>query len=174
MIPVNQMIHNHFSPSRSDSGGQTGYFGGILTRVSLRTPMQEVVERMRRVSEDLREIRKRLEEVCKAESADARVLEEVLKLDLIREFKNSIDQIRLFLWSYFQAAVDKYESGPDDRTLQEFRLRRAIELLRGIQEEISMPMTPAQLEVKSLFERLQNLADITVEKHMATKEDNGR
>ncbi len=133
--------------------------------------MEEVVERMRRVSEDLREIRKRLEEVCNTESADPRVLEEVLKLDLIRDFKNSIDQIRLFLWNYFQAAADKYESGPDDPTLQEFRLRRAIELLRSVQDEIAMPMTPAQLEVKSLFERLQNLTDITVEKHMATKEN---
>ncbi len=136
--------------------------------------MEDVVERMRRVSDDLREIRKRLEEVCKTETADPRVLEEVLKLDLIRDFKTSIDQIRLFLWNYFQAAADKYESNPDDPTLQEYRLRRAIELLRSVQEEITMPMSTAQLEVKSLFERLQNLADVTVEKHMATKEDNGR
>lgn len=135
--------------------------------------MQEVVERMRRVSEDLREIRKRLEELCDSETPDHKVIDEVLQLDLIRDFKTSIDQIRLFLWNYFQAAVDRCQADPDD-TLQEFRLRRATEMLRSLQDEITMPTTPAQLEVRSLFERLQTLADVAVERHMAEKEENGK
>lgn len=131
--------------------------------------MQEVVGRMRRVSEDLREIRTRLENLCNIDPNDQQVLDEVLQLDLIRDFKSSIDQFRLFLWNYFQAAVDRCETEPD-HALQELRLRRVTEMLRSLQDEIVMPMTPVQLEAQSLFERLQNIADVAVERHLAIRE----
>lgn len=134
--------------------------------------MQEVVVRMRRVSEDLREIRLRLEELRNSHEAHHQVVDEVLELDLVREFKNSVDQIRLFLWDYFQAATNR--SGPEpDRALREFRLKRATEMLRSVQDDITMPATP-DLDVKPLFERLQNIADIAVERHFAASKDSDK
>lgn len=132
--------------------------------------MQEVVERMRRVSEDLRQIRKRLDEVRLNEPADQKVVEEVLNLDLVRDFKRSIDEMRLFLWHYFQAAVENHNSAPSN-SLQEMRLKRATEMLRSVQEQIGQPMTREQLDVRSLFERLQNIADVTVDRAMSDKDN---
>jgi hypothetical protein len=128
--------------------------------------MQDVVVRMRRVSEDLREIRSRLEELRSSQYAQHQVVDELLELDLVRDFKNSIDQIRLYLWDYFQAAIDTHNPEPD-QALKEFRLRRATEMLRSVQDDITIPTTPDS-EVKSLFERLHSIADVAVERHFAT------
>jgi hypothetical protein len=131
--------------------------------------MQEIVLRMRRVSEDLREIGKRLEQLRNSRNMDERqVVDEVLQLDLIREFKSSLDQIRMFLWEYFQEACTRYEAAPE-HCVEEFRLRRATEMLRSVQDDITIPIVQDHIEVKSLFERLQQLADVTVERHFATK-----
>ncbi len=132
--------------------------------------MQEVVERMRRVSEDLRQIRKRLDEVRLNEPAYQKVVDEVLNLDLARDFKRSIDEMRLFLWHYFQVAMSNHNSAPTD-TVQEMRLKRAAEMLRSVQEGIGQPMTREQMDVRSLFERLQNIADITVDRAMSEKDE---
>ncbi len=134
--------------------------------------MQEVVVRMRRVSEDLREIRKRLEQLRNDPDADDKIVDEVLQLDLVREFKSSIDEMRMFLWEYFQAAVTKCSNEPE-RALQEFRLKRATEMLRSLQDYMAFPATPEGIEVRSLFERIQELADLTVERHYAAKSPNG-
>ena len=131
--------------------------------------MQEVVERMRRVCDDLREIRKRLDEIRPSEPTDQEMVDIVLNLDLVREFKRSIDEMRLFLWNYFQAAVTSHIDKPSD-TLQEMRLKRATELLRSVQEQLGVPMTREQMDVRSLFERLQNIADSTVERAIAEKD----
>jgi hypothetical protein len=169
MIPINQMIHNHFSLSGGDSGGQNGPAMVFWRERKKRRNMQEVVLRMRRVSEDLREIRKRLEELRGSNEAHHQVVDEVLELDLIREFKSSVDQVRLFLWDYFQAAAHMPEPEPD-QALKEFRLRRATEMLQSVQNDITMPTTP-DTDVKSLFERLHDIADIAVERHFATPKD---
>jgi hypothetical protein len=131
--------------------------------------MQEVVVRMRRVSEDLREIRQRLEELRNSDEAQQQVVEQVLELDLIREFKNSVDEIRLFLWDYFQAAAHR-PGVQSDGALNEFRLRRATEMLRSVQDDITMPAS-TDAEVKSLFERLHRIADVAVERHFAMSKD---
>ncbi len=129
--------------------------------------MQDVVVRMRRVSEDLRVIRERLEELRVDHKADHQVIDEVLELDLISDFKGAVDQIRLFLWDYFQTAA--IQSGLDhNRAIQQFRLRRAAEMLRSMQDQITIPGGPDP-EITSLFERLQNLADVAVQRHFATK-----
>lgn len=133
--------------------------------------MEEVVVRMRRVSEDLRVIRDRLEELRAGDEKQQRVLDEVLELDLIREFKCSVDQIRLFLWEYFQSAAAR--SGPEvDQQLREFRLRRATEMLCSMQDHVNIPYDP-ETEIKSLFERLRIIADVAVERHFSRKDDYG-
>lgn len=125
---------------------------------------------MRRVSEDLQAIRKRLEELRLSDAANRQVVEELLNADLIKEFKRSIDEIRVFLWTNFQAAADQCGEG-SDRSLQQLRLQRAAEMLRSVQEPVAAPVTPDQLEGESLFERLQNMADVAVERHMANSEE---
>jgi hypothetical protein len=131
--------------------------------------MNEVIVRMRRVSDDLREIRTRLEHISGSHDADRQMVDEVLQLDLIREFKSSLDDVRNFLWDYFQQASSQYGTMPDHA--QEFRLKRATEMLRSVQDDITLPTGHEQLHVQSLFERLQRLADVTVERHFAKKDD---
>lgn len=128
--------------------------------------MQDVVLRMRRVSADLRAIRKRLDQMRAEHGPDHRVLDEALELDLIRDFKSSIDEVRSFLWEYFQDAASRFGSEPD-HALEQLRLRRATELLRSMQDEVVMPNEHPV--VQSLFERLQQLADSTVERHFSER-----
>jgi hypothetical protein len=131
--------------------------------------MQEIVFRMRRVSADLREIRRRMELIRSGPDENHQMVGELLQLDLIRDFKSSVDEMRSFLWDYFQE-IAKGSGTTSEPGVQEFRLKRATEMLRSVQDDITLPSRNQAGDAKSLFETLQELADFAVERHITKKD----
>ncbi|MGH9650816.1 MAG: hypothetical protein ACRD3A_07720 [Terriglobales bacterium] len=130
--------------------------------------VEEVSQRIRRVTEDLRAIQ---EELNRAAALDperperSRLLDELVTLDLLADFRSAIDHLRTFLWAYVEAATRK-SGGSVDSTLQEVRIQRATEMLRMLREQLSAPNSTPVPEVRSLFEEISALAHTAYDRHV--------
>src|SRR6185503_16650832 len=82
-------------------------------------------------------------------SIEARVASGEVPREAVADFKSSVDDLRLRLWGVLSAG-----SANDYRSFQErFRLRRAKEICRGLEEELeSGAMNPRHEELRPLGE----------------------
>jgi len=94
--------------------------------------MKDTVERVVRISEQLRALSVQLQwKTFESSSAgdQTQILNGLLNRSLIEDLRNTIDQLSDFLWRYIEAAAA--DSDPQaDYELQNERLRRITELLR--------------------------------------------
>ena len=94
----------------------------------------KLVDRIQRVTDDIREIEQELEEAARAgcSSRHADIFDEQETVALLGGFKIALDNLRRFLWAY----IDTVAINRDGMTeaLQSARLRRVAELLRVLRE----------------------------------------
>jgi len=127
-----------------------------------------VSERIRRVTEDLRVVQ---EELNRAAALDPqhperfRMLDELVTLDLLADFRSAIDHMRMFLWAYVEAAT-KRSGGGMDATLQTARVQRATEMLRMLRQQLAAPDSVPVPEARSLFAEISALAHTAYDRHL--------
>ena len=135
--------------------------------------MSELSTRIQRVTEDLRAIQAELDAAAQpsATSTDReRIMDELLQLNLMGEFKAAVDHMRLLLWSYIEAS-SAHNPNSVERTLQSVRLQRVTEMLKILQpgmQEASMATAP---EAQSFFDVIHKIAHSTMDRHDKTEGD---
>ena len=129
----------------------------------------DISQRIRRVTEDLRAIQ---EELNRAASLDperperSRLLNELVTLELLADFRSAIDHLRAFLWAYVEAATGK-SGGSVDSALQAVRIQRATELLRMLRQQLTAQNSSPVPEVHTLFEEISALAHTAYDRHVS-------
>jgi hypothetical protein len=122
--------------------------------------MSDLTTRIRRVTEDLQAIQ---EELNKAADPDAdpgarnAIMEEMLNVELIDRFKSSVDQMRVLLFSYIEAAASRGHQTVYD-TLQAIRMRRVTEMLKILQPTVENRRNTSSMDVRSLMEIVNQIA----------------
>jgi hypothetical protein len=131
--------------------------------------MKRLKQRVRRVTEDLREIESTLRHVTSSgdySSAEkTRMLDELLDLNLAHDFKSAVDHMRHFLWGYIEAAGGE-EAGMATR-LRVYRVQRATEMLRVLHEDLAVSVPEAEPVTATLIDRIHTVATLVVDRTAA-------
>lgn len=123
--------------------------------------MDDVCARIRRITDELNALEMDLE-WSKIEGASAeeqhRLLEEILSLELVGDFKAAVDKMRHLLWCYIESVAARNGSYNVDYGLQTHRLQRCTEMLQmlrtgGTPELSSLPAA------KPFFEQVSAVVD---------------
>ena len=120
----------------------------------------ELTTRIRRVTEDLQAIQ---DELSRAADPDAdpgernSIMEEMLNVEMIDRFKTSVDQMRVLLFSYIEAAASRGHQTVYD-TLQAIRMRRVTEMLKILQPTVENRRNTSSTDIKSLMEIVNQIA----------------
>lgn len=117
--------------------------------------MTEMSSNISRVTEDLNGLLKRLSSAKGAEAA--KLLEQVLTLQVMQDFKLAVDAMRHLLWIYIEAA-SRATSGNINDSIHGLRLQRATEILRGLREG-GVPISRQQTEGRSFIEQIEALVN---------------
>lgn len=81
--------------------------------------------------------------------------------DALEDFKMAVDHIRLSTWALLEADSAKIGSGGQRTVIAQFRLARANELLRHLQEDFEAgAISPDAEELWQLQHRLRDLAEL--------------
>ncbi len=124
-----------------------------------------ISERIRRVTDDLQAIQDKLAAASRRDLTapqQTELIDDLLNFELIREFKNAVDNMRHVLWGYIEAASRNGE-GDVDLSVQNIRMQRTTEMLRVLaeQNDMSVPMPRA----RTFFEEVQEIAQTAIRKH---------
>ena len=122
--------------------------------------MSELTTRIRRVTEDLQAIQEQLSRAAEPGAHPEMrnvLMEELLNADLLDRFKNSVDQMRVLLFSYIEAAASQGRYTVYD-TLQSIRMRRVTEMLRVLQPAVEGRRNTTNTDLKSLMEMVNKIA----------------
>jgi hypothetical protein len=134
--------------------------------------MSELTNRIRRVTDDLHAVQEVLNSAARPNAPAAErdaVMEELINMRVLDEFKTSVDNMRHLLWSYIEASNTKNAHGVA-ATLQHVRMKRVTDMLRILQpnmEETKMASSP---ESKSFFEVINKIANSAADRHLADVE----
>ena len=115
--------------------------------------MTELSANITRVTEDLNALLKRLFNARGPEAA--KLLEQILTLEMMRDFKLAVDAMRHLLWIYIEAA-SRATSGDINDAIHGLRLQRATEMLRDLREG-GMPISRQLPEARSFIEQVEAL-----------------
>jgi hypothetical protein len=129
--------------------------------------MSELTARIRRVTEDLKAIQEQLSSAARHDAPAAErdaAMDEMLNVELINEFKTSVDHMRHMLWSYIEASSSKGKL-PVSSALQSVRMQRVTEMLKILQPSVDNAQNASSPEAKSFFEVIHNIANSAVDKH---------
>jgi len=122
--------------------------------------MSELTTRIRRVTEDLQAIQDQLTRAAEPGAHPQMrnvLMDELLHAELIDRFKHSVDQMRLLLFSYIEAAASEGRVTVYD-TLQSIRMRRVTEMLRVLQPAVEGRRNTTNTDLKSLMEMVNKIA----------------
>lgn len=115
--------------------------------------MTDMSSNISRVTEDLNGLLKKLSNAQGPEAA--RLVEQALSLEVMRDFKLAVDAMRHLLWIYIEAA-SRATSGDINDTIHGLRLQRATEILRNLREG-GMPISREMPEGRSFLEQVDAL-----------------
>ncbi|HSA91694.1 MAG TPA: hypothetical protein VLE48_01675 [Terriglobales bacterium] len=130
---------------------------------------ESLADRVRRVTEDLRQFHQELEQAVEHSGQDgeqARKLDELLDQGLMDDFRAAVDHLRHLIWAYLQASGEQSGVGAD-RMLQVSRMRRVTEMVRHLRDQLDLPELRASPEARTLLEELSSFSQSTVDRHMA-------
>ena len=123
--------------------------------------MSELTSRIHRVIEDLHAVQGIMNAAARPEAPaperDA-VMEELINMRVLDEFKAAVDNMRHLLWSYIEASNTKSAHGVS-QTLQHVRMQRVTEMLRILQPNVEESKISASPASKSFFEVIQKIAN---------------
>jgi hypothetical protein len=122
---------------------------------------------MKRVTDDLRVIQEELQRLA-SESGDheqhSKIVDQLLDMEMISEFKLAVDNVRQYLWAYIELTTQR-SGGNVDYTLQSFRLQRITEMLKVLREHgDELPNLP---EARTFFEEITKITNTTVDSYYA-------
>ncbi|HXE91804.1 MAG TPA: hypothetical protein VNK82_12680 [Terriglobales bacterium] len=129
---------------------------------------ESLADRVRRVTEDLRQFHQELEGAVAQSGPDAeqaRKLDELLDQGLMEDFRAAVDHLRHLLWAYLQASGEQSGVGVD-QMLQASRMRRVTEMMRHLREQLTLPEVRRSPEARTLLEELSSFTQSTVDRHM--------
>jgi hypothetical protein len=108
-----------------------------------------------------------MRQLSSADDSQAReFVEQLLNSEILAEFKSSVDTMRHLMWIYIEAVS---RSGGPSTIVQSDRLRRAVDMLRMLQES---PAPEHFAGPETFFERVQNVVDgYDMEAELAKKRD---
>ena len=115
--------------------------------------MTELSGNITRVTEDLNGLLKRLSNSRGPDAA--RLIEQILTLEMMRDFKLAVDAMRHLLWIYIEAAA-RATAGDINDSIHGLRLQRATQMLRGLREG-GMPISRQLPEGRSFIEQVEAL-----------------
>lgn len=115
--------------------------------------MTELSGNITRVTEDLNGLLKRLSNSRGPDAA--RLIEQILTLEMMRDFKLAVDAMRHLLWIYIEAA-SRATAGDINDSIHGLRLQRATQMLRGLREG-GMPISRQLPEGRSFIEQVEAL-----------------
>lgn len=115
--------------------------------------MTELSGNITRVTEDLNGLLKKLSNSRGPDAA--RLIEQILTLEMMRDFKLAVDAMRHLLWMYIEAA-SRATSGDINDSIHGLRLQRATQMLRGLREG-GMPISRQLPEGRSFIEQVEAL-----------------
>lgn len=127
--------------------------------------MDELAERVHRVTKDLEHLRQELDRAATAGPEQRQQLERVkgqLSLVLLNDFKASVDHMRHVLWAYIET-LTREQGDQIERALQAVRMQRTTDMLRALQ---SSAPDWEQPEARSFLEQIQAIANTAVERHL--------
>src|SRR5947208_3172540 len=111
--------------------------------------MSELIIRIQRITQDLHAVQEQLTSAARPDapaSVRNEVMQEMLNLELITEFKTAVDHMRHLLWSYIEASASK---GRVSDTLQTVRMQRVTEMLRILQPTVDTTQDASSPEAQS-------------------------
>lgn len=117
--------------------------------------MNEMGSNITRVTEDLNGLLRKLSNAKGSEAA--RLIEQVLTLEVMRDFKQAVDAMRHLLWIYIEAA-SRATSGDINDSIHGLRLQRATEILRSLREG-GVPISRQFPEGRSFIEQVEALVN---------------
>jgi len=121
--------------------------------------VHELIQNVQRVAQELDEIQQGLQH---AEAATPSI---PLDLELLNNFKASVDHMRHVLWAYIEAMSS---NGDVDRTLQQYRMQRATEMLRQLRE--AGPLSAENPHASSFLREIQAIADGALQRHVKAED----
>ena len=128
---------------------------------------EDISVRIKRVTSDLRAIQEELGWAAIDDPTGgepARILDELLKQDLIADFKAALDHMRTFLWSYIEA-VSRQSGEGVDYAIQSTRMQRVTEMLRLLRGYSDLPQMISQPPGQTFIEEIHAIAGSYLEKH---------
>ena len=120
--------------------------------------MNSLIQKVQQVAKDLDEVRDQLHGKGKGAAATP------VDIELLNSFKTSVDHMRHVLWAYIEAMTT---TGDVDRTLQQYRLQRATEMLRQLREH--GPLHPETPQASSFLREIQAIADGALDRHVQSR-----
>jgi predicted DNA-binding protein len=117
--------------------------------------MNEMGSNIARVTEDLNGLLKKLSNAKGSEAAD--LIEQILTIEVMRDFKLAVDAMRHLLWIYIEAA-SRATSGDINDSIHGLRLQRATEILRSLREG-GIPISRQLPEGRSFIEQVEALVN---------------
>jgi hypothetical protein len=121
--------------------------------------VESLAERIRAVLAELQQIQDELQ-------AQPVPLETADEMAALNELKNYLDNLRHFLWAYFEA-VGRDGAADIDSTLQNYRMKRVAEMLRALRAQIDDVDPTTAPEAPSFFQELMLAADTVYDKNLA-------
>ena len=119
--------------------------------------MKEMRVRVRRITEDLNAL---LKELSTSQGVNVgELIEEILTVEVMQDFKASVDAMRHLLWVYIEAASRASEGVHDiNLAVQSLRLQRATEMLRGLREG-GVPISTQYPEGRTFVAQVQAVVE---------------
>ncbi|MCU1283951.1 MAG: hypothetical protein JWO13_301 [Acidobacteriales bacterium] len=133
--------------------------------------MSELTTRIRRITEDLQAVQQQLSSAARPDAPSSErdaVMQEMINVELINEFKTSVDHMRHLLWSYIEASSSKGSLTVSD-TLQSVRMQRVTEMLKILQPTVDGAKGSASPEAKSFFDVINTIANSAMDLHQSGK-----
>ena len=122
--------------------------------------MDDLIPKVERVARELDEIRDQLHQ-------PDTVGRTPLDLELLNQFKGSVDHMRHVLWDYIEAM--SVPGGSDkDETLHQYRMKRATEMLRMLREH--GPFGSGSAQESSFLKEVQAIADSTLKRYAKARD----
>ena len=129
--------------------------------------MSSLHERIQQVNAELNAIHAELAAAA-LPNADpqvrARVMDELLHEDALAALKNTVDNMRLLLWSYMEAS-SQHDPQSIARTLQSVRMQRVTEMLKNLEPGVDQQKMAQSPESVSFFDLINKIANRALEQH---------
>ncbi len=120
-----------------------------------------------RVTKDLRAIQEELGSAALSSTPDQQrqqVMDELLNLELVQDFKTAVDHMRHLLWSYVESQASR---SPQEfaNAIQAVRMQRVTEMLRVLKPSVEEANISGMPGAQSFFDEIQAIANQTVDRH---------